>query len=305
MTKAAKEVLKGILERFESGDIPQAIAYSMFPIPDLPSSRWSFLNRIQMMLSGTADARGFRQWKEVNRYVRKGAKAIYILVPRIVKQVIEAEEAEEVGESEEKEILTGFMTRPVFKVEDTDGEPLDYEQMELPELPLIDRAREWGISVKAVPGNQRYYGYFSQANMEIGLATKEETVFFHELAHAAYHRIYPNPERENPWKEEIVAELSAAVLCKMAGKSSKYLGNNYRYIQRYAEAEKLSPVKACLGVLSDVELVLDSILAVGKHALPFNEPAPCHPHQTERASIMLRANPQKGTERGDRNGFIH
>ena len=264
MTKTVKEILKEILERFESGDMPQAIAYGLFPVPDLPSSRWSLLNRIQMTLSETADARGFHQWKEVNRYVKRGAKAIYILVPKIVKRAIESDGCD----NREEETLVGFMARPVFRVEDTDGKSLDYQQVELPELPLIDKAREWGISVKAIPGNYKYYGYFSQNRMEIGLATKEETVFFHELSHVAYYKINQQPEGRNSWKEEIVAELSAAVLCKMVGKTSKCLGNHYRYIKHYAEKENLSPVKACLEVLSDVEKVLDLILAVEEKEIP-------------------------------------
>ena len=262
MSKNVKEVLDIILNRFESGDIPQAIAYSMFPVPDLPSSKWSILNRICMFLSGTYDARGYGQWKQVNRYVKKGAKAIYILVPRVLKRKIDTDEGEDEGQ--EEEILAGFMARPVFKVEDTDGEPLDYQKIELPELPLLDRAKEWGITVTAVPGNFRYYGYFSQHRMEIGLATKEETVFFHELAHAAYHKMNNDSKSEDHWKEEIVAELSAAVLCNMVGKTSKWLGNNFKYIQHYAEKENLSPVKACLEVLSDVEKVLGLILTEEK-----------------------------------------
>jgi hypothetical protein len=59
-----KKVLDGILERFETGDIPQAIAYTTYPASDVPSASWSFLNRLLMHISGTADARGFRhQWK--------------------------------------------------------------------------------------------------------------------------------------------------------------------------------------------------------------------------------------------------
>ena len=46
-----------------------------------------------------------------------------------------------------------IQARAVFRVEDTDGEPLDYQKMELPEFPLIEKAKEWGIFVKAVPGN--------------------------------------------------------------------------------------------------------------------------------------------------------
>ena len=81
MNDRVKNVLDSILERFRTGDIPEAIAYSMFPFPDVPSSNWSLLNRTLMFLSGTMDARGYRQWQNVNRYVKKGSKALYIIVP--------------------------------------------------------------------------------------------------------------------------------------------------------------------------------------------------------------------------------
>jgi len=251
-----KEVLKTILDCFESGNIPQAIAYSVFPIPDIPSSRWSLLNRTLIYISGTMDARGFKQWKEVNRYLKKGSKAIYILVPRMVMRENE--------EGEEEEILAGIMVRPVFRVEDTEGEPLDYQGIEIPELPLIDKAKEWDISVKAIPGNYRCYGYFSQERKEIGLATREESVFFHELAHAAHQRVLKDFKNTQYWRKEIIAELTAAVLCKMVGKTSRYLGNNYQYIFHYAKKMKLSPVKACMEVMGDVEKVLDLVLKDSK-----------------------------------------
>ena len=76
------------------------------------------------------------------------------------------------------------MCKPVFRVEDTDGEALDYKKLELPDFPLIEMAEEWGRSVKAIPGNYRYYGYYISGRKEIALATTEESVFFHEFAHA-------------------------------------------------------------------------------------------------------------------------
>ena len=256
MAGKIKEIMKTILDCFESGNIPQAIAYSVFPIPDIPSSRWSLLNRTLMYISGIVDARGFRQWKEVNRYLKKGSKALYILVPRIMRRENE--------EGEEKEILAGFMARPVFRVEDTEGEPLDYQQIKLPELPLANKAKEWGISVKAIPGNYRYYGYFSQERKEIGLATREESVFFHELAHAAHQRVATDFKNAQCWRKEIVAELTAAVLCKMVGKTSRYLGNNYQYITHYAKEANLTPVRACMEMIGDVERVLYLVLEDSK-----------------------------------------
>ena len=152
MNDRVKNVLNSILRRFETGDIPEAIAYHMFPFPKVPSANWSLLNRTLMFLSGTMDARGIRQWNKVNRFVKKGSKCLYILVPYIKK-------VEDNGD--DKQVLIGFGTKAVFRVEDTQGEPLEYENIELPRFPLIDRAKSWGIDVRAIPGNYRYFGYYS------------------------------------------------------------------------------------------------------------------------------------------------
>ena len=122
-----KQALESIVKRFKEGDIPEAIAYSMFPIPNIPASRWSLLNRTLMFFAGTIDARGFRQWEEVGRHVKKGSKAFTILAPRFIKKDTEEDK-------EAKSILVGFLAVPVFRVEDTEGKPLDYQKIELPEL---------------------------------------------------------------------------------------------------------------------------------------------------------------------------
>jgi len=253
MNTKIKQVLENIVQRFKEGDIPEAIAYSTFPIPNTPASKWSLLNRTLMFISGTSDARGFRQWKEVGRYVKKGSQSFTILAPRFIKKQSEDEE-------EAEPILAGFLAVPVFKVEDTEGEPLDYEKIELPELPLMEVAKEWSISVKAIPGNYQYSGYFSQDRKEIGLASKEEAVFFHELAHAAQQKVLGELKKGQDWRQEIVAELAAATLCKIVGKTSKHLGNNYRYIEKYTESTNLTPWQACLKVIRDTEKVLALIL---------------------------------------------
>ena len=110
MQDKIKQVLGTILEKFKTKEVPEAIAYSMFPIPDIPAHKWSLLNRTLMFFSGTMDARGFRQWKESGRHVKKGAKAFHILVPRFRK-------IEDENSGEEKQILSGFLTGPVFRYE--------------------------------------------------------------------------------------------------------------------------------------------------------------------------------------------
>ena len=250
MNNNVKSVLNSILEKFRTGDIPEAVALASFPIPDIPSSNWSFTNRTLMFLSGTGDARGFRQWQDVHRWIKKGTKAIYILVPCIKKEI-----NEETGE--ESNALKFFKPAPVFRYEDTDGKPLDYMQVELPELPLLERAREWGISVKAIPGNYRYRGYYQSERKEIALATPEEKTFFHELAHASHEKVIGKLKNRQDPLQEIVAELSAQALCNLVGKkTTDTTGNSYRYIERYAGELNLSPYTACLRVLCDTEKVL-------------------------------------------------
>ena len=259
MNEKVKQTLNGILECFRINKIPEAVALSMFPIPDIPSARWSLMNRTIMYLSGTQDGRGFRQWQQVDRYVKKGSKAFYILVPFIKK--------EKKDDGEERQILLGFSCKPVFRVEDTDGDPLDYLQLELPELPLIEKAEQWGISVRAIPGNYQYYGSYSSKRREILLASPEEQIFFHELSHAGHEKVKGGLKNGDPF-QEIVAELSATVLCKIVGKQANAtLGSSYRYIEKYAEKVEMSAYSACMKVMADTEKVLNLILKGGKNEI--------------------------------------
>jgi hypothetical protein len=255
MLPRVKKVLDALIEEFKDGSkIPEAIAYTIFPIPNIPCGSWSLLNHIIMYMADTKDARGFRQWKNVKRYVKKGAKSFDILVPRFKK-------VKDEKSGEERSTLVGFMCAPVFRVEDTDGEPLDYENIKLPELPLLDLAKQWNISVTAVPGNYEYYGYYNPEKSVIALATPKEKTFFHELAHVAHEKVLGKLKRGQDPLQEIVAELSAQALSRIVGKDGdKYFGNSYHYIESYAEKINITPQTAVLKVLSDVEKVLALIL---------------------------------------------
>ena len=259
MNNRVKQVLNVIVEKFKSGEIPDAVAMASFPVPDIPSSKWSFTNRTLMFLAGTGDARGFRQWTQANRWVKKGAKAVYILVPCFKKKI-----DDETGE--ETNVLRSFKSTPVFTYEDTQGEELDYKNIELPSLPLLDRAKEWGLSVKAIPGNYRFRGYYSPQRQQIALATPEEKIFFHELAHASHEKIKTGLVSGQDPLQEIVAELSAHALCILVGKQTKDTsGNSFRYIEGYADKIKMTPHSACLKVLGETEKVLNLILKGGNN----------------------------------------
>jgi hypothetical protein len=245
----ATQALNAILDLFENGNVPEALAFCALLPHDVPAQQWSLGNRMLMFMAGTSDARGFKQWQQVGRKVNKGAKAFYIVAPFYKKE----------KEEEEKKLI-GFRAVPVFRIEDTDGEVLpEYQPQQAP--PLIDVANAWHIPVRYLPFQGRAYGYykFGEVGGEIVLASHDEQVFFHEIAHAAHHRVCGSEILKHQWKHEVVAELVAAVLMRLYGRRDNE-GAAYRYIKMYAEKGGKSVHQACLSVLQDTGKVLDEIL---------------------------------------------
>jgi hypothetical protein len=187
---------------------------------------------------------------EAGRHVKKGATAFHIFAPRLVKEKKE--------NGEEDFSLLGFLLVPVFCYEDTEGESLNYQKTEIKSFHLIEKAEEWGLNVQAISGNDFCWGAYN--GKEIKLATPEEVVFFHELSHHAHKLVLGELVPGQDWKQEIVAELSAEALSRIVGLKQETTGNSYKYIERYAVEAGLTPVTACLQVLSDTEKVLKLIL---------------------------------------------
>jgi hypothetical protein len=245
MNDKVKKVIENIIDGFESGDIPEALSIAVLPQLDVPCSQWSFMNRILVWLSGSSDLRGYRQWKSVGRFVRKNSKAAYILAPSMRKKRKDDED--------EEMVLTGFLTVPVFRYEDTEGKPLDIPELKPKKLPpLFDVAQAWNITVDWHSYAGDGFGFYSPGRGMISLATHDEGTFFHELGHAAHHRLLGNLKKGQVWNQEVVAELTASVLANLYGRKVD-LGGNYRYIRRYADKADLAPHRACLKVLQDVE----------------------------------------------------
>ncbi len=99
----------------------------------------------------------------------------------------------------------------------------------------------------------------SMDNENIILCSPNEAVFFHELAHAAHRRTNMKLTGGQHWDQEVVAELTAAVLCRAIGKEPENLGASYRYIANYAKEADRSPLGACIAVVKEVEQVLNLI----------------------------------------------
>lgn len=266
-----KEALERLLQMFLSGELPKAAARTLIRAGRgaKPSDSWSLGNRLLMLAAGTEDARGYQQWRAVGRQVRLGAKAIYILAPltrQMTRKVVDPETGEE--REEQVTVVTGFRPVPVFRVEDTEGEPLPPEpDCSPPELPpLHEVAERFGVKVEYRPARwDTPLGQYEPGVGKITLFTHDPDVFFHELAHAVhgtFRQLKPGQQRD----QELVAETAAAVLCELYGYRG-YHWHAWRYLEHYAgSGDTQAVLRAVMRVLSDVEEVIRRIFAAAEEA---------------------------------------
>lgn len=215
-----------------------------------------------MSAQNTGDARGYNQWQEVGRQVKKGSKAIYIFAP-LTKIITETND--ETGEETKNIIVYGFRPLPVFRYEDTEGEPLpDYGYKPKKYPPFFDVAEKLGVSVEYRPLRANFLGKFSANTGQIQLCSQDVHVYYHELAHAI-HNTFVDLKNYNKDKAEIVAEFSASVLCELTG-TKGYEQQSYDYIRHYCGGEEKPEgvLKKIMGVLSEVEKIVLTVISTDK-----------------------------------------
>lgn len=254
--RKAEEAAERILDAFRSGNLPKPLAAVFIRRQDdSPCRSWSWSNQLLVALLGYSDARGYRQWEEVGRHVKKGEKAFPILAP-CIKKVVEKSPA--TGQDEERSILYGFTSVPVFGFEQTDGAdlPTGDERVDgwLRSLPLREVAESWGLAVATFNGERaRCLGYY-KPGQAIALGVENLSTWAHELCHAADDRNGTITRAHGQQVDnEIVAELGGAVLLEILGFDTEAdRGGCWQYVESYAQQEKRDPVAVCLSLLKRV-----------------------------------------------------
>ena len=167
----------------------------------------------------------------------------------------------ETGEETTKVLVCGFRPLPVFRYEDTEGEPLpDYDYKPKTYPPFFDVAEKLGVSVEYRPMRGNFLGRYSAGTTSIQLCSQDAHVYYHELAHAV-HNTFVDLKTYNTDKAEIVAEFTASVLCELTNITG-YEMQSYEYIKRYCGgAEKPEGIlKKIMGVLSEVEKIVLKVI---------------------------------------------
>jgi len=253
-----EEGIKALIEDMKNGDFFGNYAKVTFPPYDTPSNAWSGWNKVLISMlndwkeNPNCDWRGFNQWKEIGRSVKKGETAKYILVPMIgkykyykdqegkKKRLEKDEEAPEDTEIKEAQYLRGFKGVPVFAYEQTKGKKIvGLKKLKLPKLNYMEVAKFLKIDVFAVAQKSNFYGYYSPTRKQIALASPDESVFYHELAHAVDDYLDKQKggvglKSGQQADQEMVAEMSAGVLARMNGQDIKQVtANTKKYVEAY------------------------------------------------------------------------
>jgi len=185
---------------------------------------YSFRNTllIQLQCPEATRVAGFRAWQQLDRQVRKGEKAIWILAP-----VTRKRGDDDVDDDGNARILVAFKPACVFDILQTDGEPLPevcsrldgaapggvYDQ-------LVEVAHSIGYSVEEdyLPGGRNGDCNFAERHIRVEVTNapaQQVKTLAHELAHAMLHE----NAQDRPLAE-LEAESVAFVVCTALGVSS-------------------------------------------------------------------------------------
>jgi hypothetical protein len=207
---------------------------------------------------------GYQAWLRLHRYVKRGEKAIKIIVP-MTRKVETAD-----GEEERKLI---FGTGNVFDVSQTDGEPLPDIAVPTLEgaegvgllLQLYELAQAEGLDVRNVPGEQMpsetMMGYYDRAQRVIAVREAAPRQMAKTLAHELGHHFAEHPHSDA--EAETTAESIAYVVCGHFGLDTGE--RSFPYIATWAKDKKV--LQQALGTIQKVSAtIIDALEGPGRPA---------------------------------------
>jgi antirestriction protein ArdC len=226
----ATEQLSQALERGHSETLREYLAA-------MARFRRYSLHNIMLIASQRRDAThvaGFQTWKQLGRFVKKGAKGILILAPIMATR----KNAEGNSSEENEKGVVAFRAVYVFDVADTDGQPLpELGSTQGDPAGYTDRLKQFvaqrGIQLEYSDAIYPAQGQCSPGKIALlpGQSPAEE---FATLAHEAAHAVMHGQERRSETTKrvrETEAEAVAFVVCEGIGLKAS---NSADYIQLYS-----------------------------------------------------------------------
>lgn len=269
-----EQATAAILDVFRSGELPQALA-TIYLAGEMPSQSWSIRNQLlALQQGGHPDARGYDQWRQAGRPVKRGSRAsVFILKPILKAPEMERLDAE--GNVIDAKVVVGYRPIPLFSIFQTEGPNPELHEEALEGLPLRALAKRWGINVVTFPGQggpiagSMHYRLDPDGHRvpeTITLGVSGQRTFVHELVHAAEAKLGV-PQESEKIKKEIVAQLGASTLLHLIGRPVEAdVGYTFTYIRSYVletnpKAGDLEILEACTAVLERIHAAVSLIVA--------------------------------------------
>ncbi len=291
--EARKQELEEITKKLEKGvkEIFTSEGYRKYLNFCAKLPRYSVNNQI-LIMQQKPDAtmcQSFGNWRDMNRYVKKGEKGIRILAPAPYKTMREQEKKDEQGNvvlgdngvpvTEQVEVtVNAFKPVSTFDVSQTEGDPIpslgveelmakveNYEVM----LSAIKETVPVQITFEEIPSGAK--GYYSVDENRIVVQkdmSEAQTLktLLHEACHQALHskEAYDkNAENKSKNQKETEAESVAYVVCQHFGiDTSDY---SFGYVAGWSEGKEVPELKASLDTIrrcaSDLIVKIEEKLA--------------------------------------------
>ncbi|WP_068505885.1 ArdC family protein [Paenibacillus kribbensis] len=284
MAQVQKQVDQAIQRVFQSNEFQRYLEVAAkFP-------KYS-MNNIVMIYSQNPDAtmvQGYKAWKELDRQVQAGEKAIKIFAPTFRKvemtkidPVTQRPQLDAQGKeiTEKKEMLTGFTAVNVFDVSQTKGKEL-VNIRDIVRDDIRDSAkalnmyrsfsahlsqkmdvRESAEDFKQHPNVRGFYDRENHAiriNPNVGNSTMQLKTLIHEYAHSQIHRM-DSPLKDLPkGHKEAQAEATAFMVTKYYGLDTEAYSAGY--IATWAKDIKLAKQ-----ALTEIQKVANNIIREMDH----------------------------------------
>jgi antirestriction protein ArdC len=224
--------------------------------------RYSFSNALLIATQNSHATRiaGFNTWRKLDRFVRKGEKAIWILAPMIYKDV-------HAQTGDDERVIRGFKFVPVFEISQTDGADLPsichrlegdgpgglYDE-------LVTFAQSIGFTVEECELGAGTNGECSHADRRLRLkasnaAAQRVKTLAHELAHAVLHKDF-----EDRAMAELEAESVAYVVCQAHGFDTAAYSFGYVAIWGGGSEHAIAGIKAsCERIQKCASTILEAL----------------------------------------------
>lgn len=317
--------IKEITARLEKGigDLFQSDNYKSYLKTMSKFTSYSVNNTmlIAMQMPDATAVAGFSTWKQLNRHIIKGSKAIKIIAPCPYKRKIDtaamnADPKHSTGEDDspadlpEEKVLMGFKVVNVFDISQTEGEPLPEIAHKLDStvdgytdfMDALQKVSPVPVKFEHIEGSTNGYYHLIDKNIVIDRDMSEIMhckTCIHELAHALLHDRDNGLQRDSlPDKEtkEVQAESVAYTVCSYYGiDTSDY---SFGYISGWSSGRDLKELKSSLDTIQQtaqtiivgLDRELDGIRQArqigtnisGPEVLHMTEPTKSSPHRHYR-----------------------